>query len=81
MNKQRKKFSAVIAVALVISLMMVLSSTLAVATREGVLAATLENTSIHEKIDISEITGEIPEPPMLTSAASSLAAEKFKNWM
>lgn len=76
MKKATKRISAIVSVALVISLSMVLASGIYAADRAGVMESTPSNTSIHEKTDISEITGEIAEPPELTSAASAIAAEK-----
>ena len=43
---------------------------------QGILEATLEGQSIHQKPNISDITGEIAEPPEITSNASALATEK-----
>lgn len=76
MKRTRKKMPSIIAVALVLSTLMVLASTAFAATNADVINATLKGESIHEKIDISDITGEIAEPPELTSAASSIAQEK-----
>lgn len=76
MKRTRRKMPSIIAVALVLSTLMVLASTAFAATSANVINATPKGESIHEKIDISEITGEIAEPPELTSAASSIAKEK-----
>ncbi len=76
MKRARRKMPTIIAVALLLSTLMVLASTVFAATDANVINATPKGESIHEKIDISDITGEIAEPPELTSAASALAKEK-----
>lgn len=76
MKRTKRKMPSIIAVALVLSTLMVLASTAFAATSANVINATPKGESIHEKIDISDITGEIAEPPGLTSAASSIAKEK-----
>ena len=76
MKRTRRKMPSVIAIALVLSTLMVLASTAFAATKANIVNATPKGESIHEKIDISDITGEIAEPPELTSAASSIAREK-----
>lgn len=76
MKRTKKKMPTIIAMALVLSTLMVLASTAFAATDANVINATPKGESIHEKIDISDITGEIAEPPELNSAASSIAKEK-----
>lgn len=76
MERSKRKLPAVIAASLVIATLMVAGSGIAVASGPSIITSTPAGESIHEKIDISEITGEIPEPPMLTSAASAVATEK-----
>lgn len=76
MKKPKKRFSKCITLSLVFALLMVAVSGVVSANNATLLGSTPESESIHEKIDISEITGEIAEPPMLTSAASSIAEEK-----
>lgn len=76
MKRTKRKIPPVIAAALIISTLLVLASTAFAATDMNVITGTPAGESIHEKIDISDITGEIVEPPELTSAASSLANEK-----
>lgn len=76
MERSKRKLPAVIAAALVIATLMVAGSGIAVASGPSIITDTPVGESVHEKIDISEITGEIAEPPMLTSAASVVAAEK-----
>lgn len=76
MKQGKKRFSAVIALALVISVIMVAASTAFAADRIGAIESTPEGTSVHKSVDISQITGEIVEPPELQSAASAIGAEK-----
>lgn len=45
-------------------------------SKAGIIESTDEGESVHAKIDISDITGEIAEPPEITSQASALATEK-----
>lgn len=88
---RKKKFSAVIAAAIMMSLAMVSATSVladgiasgdaeqveeAVHEHPGVIENAAPGSSIHKKIDISKITGEIAEPPQLTSAASSVARQK-----
>lgn len=74
--KTRKKLPAAVAVALVLSILMVMGSGFAAASGASLLGSTDAGESVHEKINISDITGDIPEPPELTSAASAIATEK-----
>ena len=74
--KTRKKLPAAVAVALVLSILMVMGSGFAAASGVSLLGSTNAGESVHEKISISDITGDIPEPPELTSAASAIATEK-----
>lgn len=76
MKRDRKKLPAVVAISMVLSVVMVLSSGFAAASGVSFLGSTDAGESVHDKIEISDITGEIPEPPELTSAASAIAAEK-----
>lgn len=76
MKKTRKKIPSVIALSLVVATLMVMTSGIASAAGVSVLTATPAGQSIHGKINMSEITGEIAEPPQLTSAASAVAKEK-----
>lgn len=75
-KKAKRKLSGVVAIALVLSIVMISASSAAAASGVNVIANTPIGESIHKKINISDITGEIAEPPMLTSAASSVAEEK-----
>ena len=75
-KKTKRKLSGVVAIALVLSIVMISASSAAAASGVNVIANTPIGESIHKKINISDITGEIAEPPMLTSAASSVAEEK-----
>ena len=76
MKKPKRKFSGVVAIALILSILMLSVSSAAATAGVNVIANTPIGESIHKKINISDITGEIAEPPMLTSAASSVAQEK-----
>lgn len=76
MKKAKKKIPSVIALSLVVATLMVMTSGIASAAGVSVLTATPAGQSIHGKINMSEITGEIAEPPQLTSAASAVAKEK-----
>ena len=76
MKKARRKIPSVIALSLVVATLMVMTSGIAAASGVSVLTATPAGQSIHGKINMSEITGEIAEPPQLTSAASAVAKEK-----
>jgi len=76
LKRNGRKVPGIIALSLIVSILMVMMSGLAAASGVSVVTNTPEGESIHEKIDISEITGEIAEPPQLTSAASALAAQK-----
>lgn len=78
MKRNKGTLPKIISIALIVSLLMVVVSGIAVATdtKPSVITSTPKGESIHDKIDISQITGEIAEPPQLTSAASSVATEK-----
>ncbi len=78
MKAKQKRFSVVIAIAVALSILMVSASAVISAEEATLMAVPLvpETKSVHESIDITEITGEVVEPPMLTSAASSIAKEK-----
>ncbi|MBQ7625160.1 MAG: hypothetical protein IJS65_07790 [Clostridia bacterium] len=76
MKKKTRKVPGVVAAALLLAVIMVASSTAAAATGVNILSEMNGKESVHGKIDISDITGEIAEPPQLTSAASAIAAEK-----
>ena len=75
MKEKKKHFSAVIAVSLALSILAV-STSAAVSAGSDALAKKPETQSVHNNVDITAITGEVVEPPMLTSAASSVAKEK-----
>lgn len=75
MQEKKKHFSAVIAVSLALSILAV-STSAAVSAGNDALAKKPETQSVHNNVDITAITGEVVEPPMLTSAASSVAKEK-----
>lgn len=45
-------------------------------TEASVFAGKDEFTNAHRKIDLTDVTGEVVAPPLLTSAASSVAKEK-----
>jgi len=76
MKKEKRRIPRVVAAALVLSVIMVTISGIVSASEVQIFRSKPAGESIHEKIDISEITGEVPEPPQLTSAASSVAKEK-----
>ena len=67
-------FSAVIAASLAASLLMVTASAAVAAKTDG--SGLTAKESKYEHIDISQITGEIVEPPQLSSSASALAKDK-----
>lgn len=75
MQEKKKHFSAVIAVSLALSILAV-STSAAVSAGSDASAKKPETQSVHNNVDITTITGEVVEPPMLTSAASSVAKEK-----
>ncbi len=75
MQEKKKHFSAVIAVSLALSILAV-STSAAVSAGSDASAKKPETQSVHNNVDITAITGEVVEPPMLTSAASSVAKEK-----
>ena len=75
MKKQKKRFPAWIAVSIAVSLLMTAAASI-VSAGSAPGAAITPFTTQHEKIGINAITGEIVEPPMLTSAASAVAKEK-----
>lgn len=75
MQEKKKHFSAVIALSLALSILAV-STSAAVSAGNDALAKKPETQSVHNNVDITAITGEVVEPPMLTSAASSVAKEK-----
>ena len=75
MQEKKKHFSAVIAVSLALSILAV-STSAAVSAGNDALAKKPDTQSVHNNVDITAITGEVVEPPMLTSAASSVAKEK-----
>ena len=64
-----KKFIKMIATLLVLALLMSIASTVAFAQESPYV-------STHEKINLTDVTGEIVKAPLLTSAASSVAKEK-----
>ena len=66
---QNKKFVKSIATMMAFVLLLSATSTVAFAKESPYV-------STHKKIDITDVTGEIVEAPLLTSAASSVAKEK-----
>ena len=69
MKLYNKKFIKMIATLLGLVLLMSTASTIASAKESPYV-------SVHKKINLTDVTGEIVEAPLLTSAASSVAKEK-----
>ena len=76
MKRKTRRTPGIIGISLLLAILMVAGATFASASGVSILSNTPPMESVHEKLDISEITGEIVEPPQLTSAASAIAAEK-----
>lgn len=76
MKRKTRRTPCIIGISLLLAILMVAGATFASASGVSILSNTPPMESVHEKLDISEITGEIVEPPQLTSAASAIAAEK-----
>lgn len=72
----KKKLPAVIAAAIILSIAMVAGASAAGVSGTTILSKASGDTSIHPKTDVNSITGEIAEPPELSSSASALAQEK-----
>lgn len=76
MKKAKHRLPGVIAWALVLAMAMTAASTIVSAAGVNVVTAAVPGQSIHGKVAVNEITGDVAEPPMLTGAASAVGVEK-----